>query len=301
MQTCTRNGCGQSYEPAANNDMACQYHPGKPVFHEGLKGWTCCKPREHSFDDFLEIKGCQLGPHSSEPKHKDDPFKADLTKYDDVLPEPAAEPAAPPVATAATAAAAAAAAREPEAEIIDEDPAGVKVAAGAKCKRNGCTAAYEDEERSHGAGQCQFHPGRAVFHEGTKGWSCCKPRVTDFDEFMQIKGCQHGRHLFVGTRAPAAAQAQTEKCRRDFYQMANDVIVSVYAKKIHKDRSTVKFGAQAMDVHVEYGDKTYDETIELFAEIDPQASSFEVLSTKIEIKLAKKAPAQWPVLEKDTQ
>ncbi|KAJ2843787.1 hypothetical protein IWW36_005427, partial [Coemansia brasiliensis] len=95
--------------------------------------------------------------------------------------------------------------------------------------------------------------------------------------------------------------AQVEKCRRDFYQMANDVIVSVYAKKIHNDRSTVDFGEQSMHVHVEYGDKTYDETIELFAEIDPQTSAFEILSTKIEIKLTKKTPAQWPALEKDTQ
>ncbi|KAJ1755649.1 hypothetical protein LPJ69_005025, partial [Coemansia sp. RSA 1752] len=83
--------------------MACQYHPGKPDFHEGLKGWTCCKPREHSFDDFMEIKGCQLGLHSNEPKHNDDPFKADLTKYDDVLPEPQPENVAEAIAPPASA------------------------------------------------------------------------------------------------------------------------------------------------------------------------------------------------------
>ncbi|KAJ2341909.1 hypothetical protein IWW50_006404 [Coemansia erecta] len=295
MQTCTRNGCGQSYDPAANDPMACQYHPGKPEFHEGLKGWTCCKPREHSFDDFLEIKGCQLGAHSNEPKHKDDPFKADLTKYDDVLPEPQAAP----VPAAAAAAVAAAAPKAPEPDFIDEDPAGVAVAAGAKCKRNGCSAEFESEEQSHGPEQCLFHPGKALFHEGNKGWTCCRPRATDFDEFMQIKGCAHGRHLFVGTQP--TAQAQAEKCRRDYYQMANDVIVSIYAKKIQRDTSSIEFGADSLRVHLVYGDgKVYDDTIQLYAEIDPAASSFEFLSTKAELKLAKKTQAQWPALEGDS-
>ncbi|KAJ2012098.1 hypothetical protein IWW57_006418, partial [Coemansia sp. S610] len=101
MPKCTRNGCGQEYEDVANDQMACQYHPGLPEFHEGLKGWTCCKTRVHSFDDFMEIGGCKLGSHSSAPKHKDDdPFKADLTKYDDVLPTPAPAPStATPVDT----------------------------------------------------------------------------------------------------------------------------------------------------------------------------------------------------------
>lgn len=36
------------------------------VFHEGLKGWSCCKRRETSFDDFLNIPGCATGTHSSE-------------------------------------------------------------------------------------------------------------------------------------------------------------------------------------------------------------------------------------------
>ncbi|KAJ1833308.1 hypothetical protein LPJ63_002864 [Coemansia sp. RSA 2711] len=294
MQNCTRNGCGQSYDPAANDPMSCQYHPGKPEFHEGLKGWTCCKPRVHSFDDFLEIGGCKLGPHSNEPKHKDDPFKADLTQYDDVLPEP--QPAATQAAAAATPVAAAA--RAPEPELIDEDPAGAIVAAGAKCKRNGCNAEFVSVDQSQGADQCQFHPGRAVFHEGTKGWTCCKPRATDFDEFMHIKGCARGRHLFIGTRA--VVQAQTEKCRRDFYQMANDVIVSVYAKKIQRDASSVEFHGDSVQLHLEYGDgKVYDDTIQLYAAIDPAASSFEFLSTKAELKLAKAAPAQWPALERE--
>ncbi|KAJ2551679.1 hypothetical protein EV175_003604, partial [Coemansia sp. RSA 1933] len=148
LHTCTLNGCGQEYDESANDAMACQFHPGKPVFHEGLKGWSCCKPRVHSFDEFMEIKGCKLGPHSHEPKNKEDPFKADLTKHDDILPTDASKadvskqqpvPAeAPTEAPKANGPAA-----------IDEDPEGVAVATGAKCKRNGCSGVYESEEKSH--------------------------------------------------------------------------------------------------------------------------------------------------------
>ena len=44
------------------------------------------------------------------------------------------------------------------------------------------------------------HPGAALFHEGSKGWTCCKRRVLEFDEFMKIEGCEtKDRHLFVGS------------------------------------------------------------------------------------------------------
>ncbi|KAJ2078074.1 hypothetical protein H4R24_004732 [Coemansia sp. RSA 988] len=290
MPTCTLNGCGQSYEEASNDAMACQYHPGKPEFHEGVKGWTCCKPRVHSFDEFLEIGGCKLGPHSSEPKHKDDPFKADLTKYDDVLPEPQKEPISTTSAEKPQ--------KPQEEHFVDEDSAGVRVEPGTKCKRNGCDAVYESEERSRGAEQCQFHPGQALFHEGTKGWVCCKPRATDFDEFMRIKGCRRGRHLFVGTQP--AEQKQAVKCRRDFYQLADDVVVSIYAKKIDRDKSMVTIDSNSIHVHLVYGDGcTYNDTIHLHSNIDPSASSYEYLSTKAELRLRKVDPAPWPVLEQD--
>ena len=44
------------------------------------------------------------------------------------------------------------------------------------------------------------HPGAPIFHEGSKGWSCCKRRVMEFDQFMKIEGCKtKDRHLFVGS------------------------------------------------------------------------------------------------------
>ncbi|KAJ2822502.1 hypothetical protein GGI24_003928 [Coemansia furcata] len=299
MPKCTRNGCGQEYTDSTNDQMACQYHPGIPKFHEGLKGWTCCKTRVHSFDDFMKIEGCKLGEHENKPKHKDDdPFKADLTKYDDVLPAPAPAPASS-TATPVEAVKAVPEQRAAEPEPIDEDPEGVAIVQGATCKRNGCQTAYASESVSHAPEQCRFHPGMALFHEGNKGWTCCKPRATDFDEFMHIKGCTLGRHLFVGTKPEKKVQA--DKCRRDFYQMGSSVIVSIYAKKIDRKASSVGFTPNTIKLHLVHGDgKVYDDEIVLNASIVPEDSSFEYLSTKVEIKLAKSSPAAWTVLERDS-
>jgi hypothetical protein len=42
LSKCTRNACGTSFDPAANTTDACSFHPGVPVFREGLKSWSCC-------------------------------------------------------------------------------------------------------------------------------------------------------------------------------------------------------------------------------------------------------------------
>lgn len=35
------------------------------------------------------------------------------------------------------------------------------------------------------------------FHDAYKGWSCCKKRSVDFTEFLNIKGCELGKHSNV--------------------------------------------------------------------------------------------------------
>ena len=47
---CLHRGCSHRYEGAREREgrggeSVCVYHPGVPLFHEGLKGWTCCKKR----------------------------------------------------------------------------------------------------------------------------------------------------------------------------------------------------------------------------------------------------------------
>lgn len=40
---CINKGCQKEYSPAENNEQACNYHPGMPIFHDIKKFWSCCK------------------------------------------------------------------------------------------------------------------------------------------------------------------------------------------------------------------------------------------------------------------
>ena len=46
-------------EPPKGNE--CQYHPGVPIFHEGLKFWSCCQRKTTDFQAFLNQVGCTIG------------------------------------------------------------------------------------------------------------------------------------------------------------------------------------------------------------------------------------------------
>ena len=86
----------------------------------------------------------------------------------------------------------------PQPEDEDDDPS-IEVPDGAVCKRRGCGAKYT-KGASREAESCVHHPGVPIFHEGSKGYSCCKRRVLEFDQFMNLEGCStKGRHLFVGS------------------------------------------------------------------------------------------------------
>lgn len=67
-----------------------------------------------------------------------------------------------------------------------------KILIGTTCKNSGCGQSYESAASD--SYECVYHPGVAIFHEGLKYWSCCTKRTTDFDAFMNQKGCTYGKH-----------------------------------------------------------------------------------------------------------
>ncbi|XP_023235491.1 cysteine and histidine-rich domain-containing protein 1-like [Centruroides sculpturatus] len=62
--SCKNGGCKQSYEGEMSNATVCNYHPGVPIFHEGLKYWSCCTRKTTDFETFLEQEGCTTGSHT---------------------------------------------------------------------------------------------------------------------------------------------------------------------------------------------------------------------------------------------
>lgn len=51
------------YKSEESNYEMCQHHPGVPIFHEGMKFWTCCQKKTSDFSTFLAQSGCTSGKH----------------------------------------------------------------------------------------------------------------------------------------------------------------------------------------------------------------------------------------------
>ncbi|XP_055697799.1 cysteine and histidine-rich domain-containing protein morgana isoform X3 [Phlebotomus papatasi] len=61
--TCKNRGCNGTFQSPESNEQDCIHHPGVPVFHEGLKYWSCCTKRTTDFGAFLAQAGCSIGKH----------------------------------------------------------------------------------------------------------------------------------------------------------------------------------------------------------------------------------------------
>jgi hypothetical protein len=116
------------------------------------------------FNDFLKLKGCVVGKHTTIPQKLPDvqPLiepqvlkTPELEKYDVSIPLPATIPKTPKV-------------QIKEADLFD--PPNCVVNVGTNCKRKGCDHIYADGSKDT---ECHFHAGEPIFHEGLKGWTCC--------------------------------------------------------------------------------------------------------------------------------
>lgn len=197
---CNRRGCGRDFTEAENGAHSCQFHPGQPIFHEGNKGWTCCSPRVLEFGEIFGIPGCASGPHSDveevvKPMETTVGRKQTATGTTSDGTEIYGSASSSASGGGQSGPKKAVVAVERAVPVQFEDPADAVIELGSKCQRNGCTATYQSPGSREES--CWHHPGVVVFHDASKGWSCCKPRVADFSDLFQIEGCSQGRHNFV--------------------------------------------------------------------------------------------------------
>ncbi|KIX04638.1 uncharacterized protein Z518_05508 [Rhinocladiella mackenziei CBS 650.93] len=313
-QKCVHKGCGKVF---TDPEEECVYHPGPPEFHEGQKGWKCCKPRVLTFDEFLAIPPCTTGKHSAvddTPAPAPNPGVADAANIISAAPIPAPVPVTRPLGPSLAAARQPTPSTTPKPEPPEDesDDPEAEFPPGASCKRRGCGKSRDDKiPREHE--ECIYHPGVPLFHEGSKGWTCCKRRVLEFDEFMKIEGCKkRKKHCYVGKKKSTDGQgARTQQgqeelladVRNDFYQTPSSVIVSFYLKKIDKDRAKVDFKESGLEIDLDLptsDGKRYTKTIPLFAQIEPDKSQFKIMGTKLEMVLFKNdATISWSTLRSD--
>jgi suppressor of G2 allele of SKP1 len=106
----------------------------------------------------------------------------------------------------------------------------------------------------------------------------------------------------AATPAQPAAVAQTpaDKIRHDWYQNNDKVYFTLLAKGVPKDKANIDIQSRSLTISFPLQTSSdYDFSLEpLFAEIDPSASTFSIMSTKVEVVLKKAQPGQkWPSLE----
>ncbi|XVF50900.1 hypothetical protein PTKIN_Ptkin04bG0140600 [Pterospermum kingtungense] len=86
--------------------------------------------------------------------------------------------------------------------------------------------------------------------------------------------------------------------RHEFYQKPDEVVVTIFAKGIPRECVFVDYGEQILSVAINApGKDAYRFQPRLFGKIIPDKCRYDVLSTKVEIRLAKAEPIQWTSLE----
>ncbi|XP_011791299.1 PREDICTED: cysteine and histidine-rich domain-containing protein 1-like [Colobus angolensis palliatus] len=60
--SCKNGGCSKTYRGLESLEV-CVYHSGVPIFHKGMKYWSCCRRKTSDFNTLLAQEGCTTGKH----------------------------------------------------------------------------------------------------------------------------------------------------------------------------------------------------------------------------------------------
>ncbi|XP_026867961.2 cysteine and histidine-rich domain-containing protein 1a isoform X1 [Electrophorus electricus] len=313
---CYNKGCGQRFDPDNNPEDGCTYHPGVPVFHDALKGWSCCKRRTTDFSDFLSIAGCTKGCHNNEKppepvklevkssgeKKEPEDLKPRFDEYVIQAPKPLEFIQRPSsdeplmelqkkVSLSLRQALEKLKLAETSQNAKKEEEEDIEVKIGTACKNGGCSKTFcgpESDEET-----CMYHVGVPIFHEGMKYWSCCRRKTSDFNTFLSQEGCSKGTHLWKN-----ADGKKVVPCRLDWHQTGGQVTISIYAKNANPELCFVQANSTMVGISVIFErEKEFEQKISLWGVIDANKSFVNMMASKIEIILKKAEPMSWARLD----
>ncbi|XP_061566377.1 cysteine and histidine-rich domain-containing protein 1 [Cololabis saira] len=311
---CYNKGCGEKFDPDKNKDDSCLFHPGVPIFHDALKGWSCCKKRTTDFSEFLSIKGCSRGRHDNvqpqEPlrpavssdkggiKHTADqeiiyqgPKSAETLQRE----RPSSEEPRTKLPHKVSASLVQVLEKldiNMNADMEKKESEAVMV--GTRCKNPGCKTVYQGPETDMEV--CTHHAGGPVFHEGYKYWSCCCIRTTDFNAFLDQKGCSTGKHRWVPKK-----DKKKVACRHDWHQTGNNVVVTIYAKNSNPELCTIEANQTVLSCLIQFDNNhIFKREFHLWGVINVKQSSVNMVPSKVEVTLRKADQVAWGKLEDPT-
>ncbi|XP_015250890.1 PREDICTED: cysteine and histidine-rich domain-containing protein 1-like [Cyprinodon variegatus] len=311
MALCYNKGCGEKFDPSKNKDDSCIFHPGIPIFHDALKGWSCCKKRTTDFSEFLSIKGCTRGRHSNvkpqeplRPEVSSDKGQISHTNGQEIIyqgPKSAEalqkeRPSSDQPLTKLPHKVSASLLQELQKLGLSNSAESEKkesenVMHGTRCKNTGCKTVYQGPDTDMEV--CSHHPGAPVFHEGYKYWSCCCIKTTDFNAFLDQKGCTTGKHRWV-----AKQDKKKVACRHDWHQTGNTVVVTIYAKNSNPDFCTIEANPTVLLCQIQFEkNKIFKREFHLWGVVNVKQSSVNMVPSKVEITLRKADQVAWGKLE----
>jgi hypothetical protein len=166
------------------------------------------------------------------------------------------------------------------------------VAIGSACHNTGCQQKYDGTNLT---GECMFHDGSAIFHEGMKYWSCCQRKTSDFNAFLDQAGCTAGKHVWRKVKVQPQDLDRSRTCRLDWYQTGDVVVVSIYSKLPIPTESLIQANAVKLSIRITFGEdrQPFEQDIVLFGIIDVSKSEVSFKETKVEITLKKDELVSW--------
>ncbi|XP_023271177.1 cysteine and histidine-rich domain-containing protein 1-like [Seriola lalandi dorsalis] len=308
---CYNKGCGEKYDADKNKDDSCVFHPGVPIFHDALKGWSCCKKRTTDFSEFLSIKGCTRGRHSNEkpqeplrPEVVSDKGEIKHTNGQEIIYQgpksaeklkkerPSSDEPMTKLPQKVSASLAQVLEKLEISKKAEKDQKDSEVVIqGTRCKNSGCKTAYQGPETDMEV--CTHHPGAPVFHEGYKYWSCCCIRTIDFNAFLDQKGCTTGKHRWVPKQ-----DKKKVACRHDWHQTGNNVVVTIYAKNANPELSCIEANRTVLSCQIQFeNNKIFKREFHMWGVINVKQSSVNMVPSKVEISLRKADQVAWGKLE----
>ncbi|XP_023690539.1 protein SGT1 homolog isoform X1 [Paramormyrops kingsleyae] len=125
-------------------------------------------------------------------------------------------------------------------------------------------------------------------------------QLDDSDKSFEIwiKLCEESMTLGKHNGTTNMQQAATANVKHDWYQTESQVIVTIMVKNAKKEDVRVSFSEKALSAEVKLpSGEDFSLKFILLHDVDPQQSSFKVLSTKVEIKMMKTEAIRWEKLE----
>jgi len=107
------------------------------------------------------------------------------------------------------------------------------------------------------------------------------------------------------SKAVLATPANAQKVKYDFYQTESQLVLEIRIKGLKGDDVKVDFQTDRLQVEVDnvndavYGVKQYNLKLKLAHPVVSEKCSFRVMSTKVEIRLAKRDGIRWSSLESE--